>query len=185
MKKLTKKLMALVLSLVIVLSFSVSAFAATVVPKTASVTFDASDYDADLGVLLNGASTILPPTGTEFTTLFTVPAGAVHQYQDQITVMDMTYKAAENAGVLETLLYAWDTSGYDNKPHGCYMTDFFELGTQTLAYHESSVAGQSYWTGWSWVLYVNNQKPEYYASNILVNDNDNIEWKYELVTEWW
>ena len=179
--KLVKRILGLLTAMIMMLAMSMQVFAAGSSPVTAKVTFDASAYEGT-GVLLDHEATTLPANGTEFKTLFEIPTGATHQYENQITVMDMTIQAADNAGVIDTLGYSSDIY---SRPNGCYMTEFFTLGTQETGSHYDPNPGQSYWEGWSWALYVNGQKTDLYASNILVQPNDNIEWVYEWGREVW
>lgn len=180
MKKIQKRLLSLVLAVVMVLSMSMSVFAAdtTTGKVTAHVVLDAGGYEG-LGVLNEDNITI---STTDFKTLFEIPEGAEHQYKNKVTVMDMTVQAATDWGIKDSMVIDWDTH---NKPNGCYMSEIFELGTQEVSSHYSSEAGKSYWTGYNWVLRVNGKKTDLYGSNILVSDGDNITWSYELTTEKW
>ncbi len=180
MKNIKKRLLSLVLAVVMVLSMSMSVFAAEVTTDkvTAHVVLDAGSYE-DLGVLNQEDITL---SATDFKTLFTVPSGATHNYQNKITVMDMTVQAATQWGIKDTLVINWDTY---NVPNGCYMSEIFGLGTKEVSSHYSSVEGESYWTGYNWVLRVNGQKATLYGSNIQVSDGDTITWSYELTTEKW
>lgn len=167
-----KKSMALVLMVLMFTAFMVlPAFAQTV---SANVTFN------HLGEEISSEN--ISFDADSFITLFDVPAGATHQYLNQPTVMDAIVQSLRNLGVEEYSPVYWDTL---RNPNGAYISSIFGEDTQEIDSFYSSIPGQSYWKGNTWVLYVNGQQAELYASNIPLNGVNNIVFSYEYVETYW
>lgn len=181
MKKTTKRLLSLVLALTMVLSISTSVFAAAnVTPVTGTVRFDASAYDPDLGDdMYLDTSVTVPASGTfsSFEKAYPIPAGYTYVNADKITAMDLTYQAAVNNGLEDTLVIGWDVV---KSPYGAYMTGIAGLDTQTKDYG-TMPNGEYYWEGWSWMLYIDGSFSDLYASNQLASDGTEVVWKYLYV----
>lgn len=75
--------------------------------------------------------------------------------------------------------------GYDSAGAGYYVNSFFYTEGYTTDYNYSSIPGQSYWHGYSWVLYINGSESSVYASNLVLNDNDEIVWDLKYVETTW
>ncbi|AOY75872.1 hypothetical protein [Clostridium formicaceticum] len=167
-----KKSMALTLMVLMLTVFmAVPAFAQTV---SATVTFNHFEDE------ISSESISFDTNG--FITLFDVPAGATHQYLNQPTVMDAVIQSLTNLGVEEDSPVYWDTS---RNPNGAYISSIFGEDTETIDYFYSSIPGASYWKGNTWVLYIDGEEAAFYASNILLNEVDNIEFSYEYVETYW
>jgi hypothetical protein len=188
MKTALKKPIALLLTVLMLMAFTAAPAFAVEIPATVttSVTFE---------YLGDGIATENISFDTEdFTTLFNVPTGAVHQYAGQPTVMDAVVQALTNLGVEEYSPVLWDTY---SQPNGAYISSIFGEDTVETDSYYTSVPGQSYWKGYSWILYVNGQREDknndpvdpgdlieapLYASNLLLANINTAEDTVDLVT---
>lgn len=228
MKKLftNKKIISFILVLTMVFAMSATAFAgegdtaastfvtSASAPISTVVTILSEDPNnpSDPAIEL-GTSTVAINNPDSFTTQFSVPTGAAHQYAGKATVLDalMMACASDDIGVpVEASDIGWDTY---QTPNGAYVSSYFGQSTVTVDSNYSNVPGESYWTGYSWVIRVNGQvlkrgadgvtlvaaDPDtlvtapYYASNQLLNNPvtggyqqvNSIEFSYELSTTTW
>lgn len=228
MRKLlkNKKIIAFVLAMTMIFAMSSVAFAgegdsaasqlvsSANAPVQTNVTIISEDPNAPSDPAVTLASTTVTINNPDnFTTLFTVPSGATHQYAGKATVLDAMMKAcaSDDIGVpIEPSDLGWDTWA---NPNGGYIASYFGQSTLTVDSHYSDVPGKSYWKGYSWVIRVNGQVQKrgadgvsmvsanpntlvaapYYASNQLLNNPvtggyqqvNSIEFSYELSTTTW
>jgi hypothetical protein len=152
------------MALMLTMFMAVPAFAQTV---SADVTFTHFEYE------LSSENISLDTNG--FTTLFNVPAGAIHQYLNQPTAMDAIVQSLTNLGVEMYSPVYWDTISV---PNGAYISSIFLEDTVEIDSYYSSIPGQSYWKGNTWVLYLDSEESEWYASNVLLEDVDEILFAY-------
>ncbi|MFZ7103942.1 MAG: hypothetical protein ACOWWO_14990 [Peptococcaceae bacterium] len=172
MKHVFKKSLALVLmALMLTVLMVAPAFAQTI---SADVTFTYFEYE------LSSENISVDADG--FTTLFDVPTGATHQYLNQPTVMDAVVQSLTNLGVEEYSPVYWDTVSV---PNGAYISSIFLEDTEEIDSYYSSNPGESYWKGNTWILYVDGEEAELYASNILLSDVNDITFSYEYQEVYW
>lgn len=228
MKKrlMNRKVISFIMVLAMVFAMSATAFAGegdaassnlvtssdSPISTVVTITSEDPGFPSDPAVEL-ASTTVTISNPDDFSTQFSVPSGATHQYSGKATVLDALVLAcaSDDVGVpLETTDISWDT--YQN-PNGAYIASYFGLTTQTVDSYYSSVPGESYWTGYSWVIRINGQvlkrgadgvamvaaDPDtmvtapYYASNQLLNNPvtggyqqvNSIELSYELSTTSW
>ncbi len=189
MKRALRKPIALLLTVLMLTVFAAAPAFAVELPATVttSVSFEylGSEIAVEDDISFNTAG---------FSTLFDVPSGAVHQYAGQPTVMDAVVQALTNLGVEEYSPVLWDT--YSN-PDGAYISSIFGEDTAETESYYSETPGQSYWKGYSWILYVNGQREDknqdpvdpgdlieapLYASNLLLANLNTAEDTVDLVT---
>ncbi|AWW26881.1 hypothetical protein [Acetobacterium sp. KB-1] len=77
------------------------------------------------------------------------------------------------------------TYGYDSVGTGYYVNEFFYTPMSEVESYYSGTPGQSYWHGYSWVLYINGSESNLYASNVVLDDDDTIVWDYKYVETTW
>ena len=184
MKKLlmNKKVISFIMVLTLVFCASSTAFALTPVdpdyPIDVTVEFSATAQTiTDYQNVQHSISAVdvenevyYASEGT-FSTEFTVPSGATHELAGYPTVMDAIYNAYEQYDSSMTgFSMGWDTY---SDPNGAYVSTLFGDGTITTA------SGSNYWGGYSWAIYLNGDLIDLYASNVQIEDDDEIEIKYE------
>ncbi len=183
MKKLlmNKKVLSLIMVLTLVLCASGSAFALTPVtpdyPIDVTVTFEAAQrtitdsQNVQHNIPAVNVEENVSYAEGEFSTEFTVPSGATHELAGYPTVMDAMYNAYDQYdSSMDGFTMGWDT--YSN-PNGAYVSTLFDIGTIATA------SGSNYWYGYSWSIYLNDELIDLYASNVQIEDGDEIKVEYE------
>lgn len=190
MKKISKKLITLMLSMVMALSMSVSAFAAENDTTVSTQVEVVSKYSAT--PIYNGQVSFTYDSEQDFTHLFEVPSGVTYNINVP-TAADALFYASSTPLVLNTH-YGWDTY---STPNGLYFTNYAGKSSTAGTYElldkwEDSTSSTGYrykyeWSGDSWSLYTKVGEGAYtlagaYASSYKLSDISGVKFSYETVT---
>ncbi len=207
MKKQMKKIFAVVMALTMVFAMSASAFATDDVITPSPVNYPLTAHvmiyaEGETVTDVNGTvhhtnaayaedDVVFNSAGTVFTQY--LPAGtdtSGHQLNGYPTILDAICKLyVESNGSNDGLVMGWDSNPYEG-PQGAYITTLFDNSTIT------TVSGLYRWEGYSWTIYLNDTtdtwdaetrtgKIPYYASNIQIQEDDQIYVLYEKNVETW
>ena len=188
-KKLrNKRFMAVMLVALMVVSMSFTAFAGSITPVTPTYPMTITvQFEASAGTITdsNNVSHIIPAINvnkdvdfdSSFTTQFPIETGANHELDGYPTVMDAIWDAYKQYDpTMSGLVMGWDTY---STPNGAYLTDIFGIGTITQAATSNS------WEGYSWSISLDGAPISLYASNVQVEDDNEILVEFVHSIETW
>lgn len=179
--KLMMLALAMVLTLAMVILPGMNVVKADT-PVNATVSFLENGVAIDpsmenIPVSVSGTAAVLAPLPTNYPNSGTPTAfdATISAYYDVM-----------GSQSLDGLSYGYDSNPQYGDP-GYYVTYLLGTPSEETVVNYSSAVGQSYWHGYTWVLYVNDVESSAYASNIVLDDNGNNEivWDYKYVEVVW
>lgn len=201
MKKIGKKIVALVMAMVMTLAMCTSVFASTNNTVNVDIQWEGTSMFGDQNLNLNYIQSLVPSGQNH---IYNVPAGVNNQNNgltaaDALLAMENYINGAITSDVVD---YSWDyidsETGQIKPDAGLYFTLYEGISADAGNYYfvrtepmtvtnengepETKTAYYYYWGGNTWNLYIDGILSNAYASSCLLNNSNSVVFNYKYTT---